>query len=250
MYKKIGKASSVVSDSVFSKESFPKELIKRPESPTANLVHVKQLAKIYEPNNDDAAADQGKDNLPSPTIGKPQKINGAEETKVLSPINVVDPTKAVEPEQKYVIGAPFLKKGHPVYADSEVGPSASEVAAAMIVERRYPLDNVDKESSLLDGWSMDESVEGLRSKLDRWRMELPPLYDRTGAGAGEDFSGSSYKSTSSYRSRKTNTDKDGLFSCFGNIFGYECQCICGKPPGGQKRRLTSPASSPDKSSLL
>lgn len=235
-----------MSDSVFSKESFPKDL-KRPESPTANLVDVKQLAKIYEPNAA-AAADQGNDNLPAPTIGKPQNINDAEETKVVSPINVDDPTKVVAPEQKYVIGAPLIKKGNPVYADSEVGPSPSEVAAA-IAERRYPLDNVDKESSLLDGWSMDESVEGLRSKLDRWRMELPPLYDRTGAGAGEDFSGSSYKS-SSYRSRKTNKDKDGLFSCFGNIFGYECQCICGKPPGGKKRRLTSPASSPDKSSLL
>lgn len=238
---KIGKASSVVSDSIMSKESFPKDLNK-PESPTAKLVDVKQLAKIYDANDAAAAAaDQAKDKLQMATIGKPQKINGVDQTKVIAP---------PPPQQKYVIGAPVIKKGNPVYADSEVGPSPSEVAAAM-AERRYPLDNNDKESSLLDGWSMDESVEGLRSKLDRWRMELPPLYDRTGAGAGEDFSASSYKS-SSYRSRKTNKDKDsGLFSCFGNIFGYECQCICGKPPGGKKRRrLTSPATSPDKSSLL
>ncbi|KAL6548269.1 hypothetical protein OROGR_008690 [Orobanche gracilis] len=99
--------------------------------------------------------DSTKDKVPLATIGKPipKYHNG------------------------YVIGAP-VKKGNSMWSDSEVGPSPSEVAAVM-AERRYPLD----------GWSVDESVEGLRSKLERWRMELPPVYDRG-------LSSSSYKSSS------------------------------------------------------
>lgn len=234
--KKLGKASSVVSDSMVSKETISfskagaaadlkKGASERPDSPTQKVVDVKSLAKIFDANN----VDQTKDKLPVATIGKPQKINGAD--------------NSVPQQQKYVIGTPAIKKGNPAWSDSEVGPSPSEVAAVM-AERRYPLE--DNQSSVLDGWSMDESVEGLRSKLERWRMELPPLYD--GATTTGDAS-STYKS-SGQRSRKNNKDKEsGLFSCFGNIFGYECQCVCGKPPGGKKRRKSSPATSTD-SSLL
>ncbi|KAL8479681.1 hypothetical protein ACS0TY_026558 [Phlomoides rotata] len=122
----------------------------------------------------------------------------------------------------------------------QVGPSPSEVAAAVMAERRYPLE--DNQSSVLDGWSMDESVEGLRSKLERWRMELPPLYDRGG------YSTSSYKS-SSYRTRKNvGNNEVGLFSCFGNFFGYECQCVCGKPPGRKVGgRFNTPSTTPGRS---
>lgn len=137
-----------------------------------------------------------------------------------------------------------VNKGNTAWSDSEVGPSPSEVAAAVMAERRYPLQDDDKESSVLDGWSMDESVEGLRSKLERWRMELPPLYDNAAAG---DFSPSSYMSSTRSKADKP---KDGKFSCFGNIFGIECHCVCGKPPGDKKRQLTSPESSPDKSSIF
>ncbi|GER52220.1 calcium-dependent lipid-binding family protein [Striga asiatica] len=132
------------------------------------------------------------------------------------------------------------KKGNSVWSDSEVGPSPSEVAAAMMMaERKYPLD--DKQSSVLDGWSVDESVEGLRSKLERWRMDLPPLYDRAATGGG--YSTSSYKSSGRH-TRRHSDGSTGLFSCFGNIFGYECQCICGKPPGRRSRsaRFQSPST--------
>ncbi|KAH6816101.1 hypothetical protein C2S51_020921 [Perilla frutescens var. frutescens] len=243
---KKGKASSVVSDSMLSKEStsfskagaaadLKKGAPEKPESPTQKVVDVKSLAKIFDANN----ADPTKDKLPLATIGKPQKINGAGDTSGAA----VLAAKAPVPQQKYVIGGPVMKKGNPAWSDSEVGPSPSEVAAVM-AERRYPLE--DNQSSVLDGWSMDESVEGLRSKLERWRMELPPLYD---GATTADVSSSSYKS-SGQRSRKTNKDKEsGLFSCFGNIFGYECQCVCGKPPGGKKRRKSSPATSTDSSFL-
>ncbi|KAG6393696.1 hypothetical protein SASPL_147941 [Salvia splendens] len=200
-----GKASSVVSYSVKS--------TKKPESLKAINVDVKQLAKMY-----DEAVDQSY-NTTKPDDDSSQAV------------------KDSEPQQEYV------KKGNTAWSDSEVGPSPSEVAAVM-AERRYPLQGDDKESSVLDGWSMDESVEGLRSKLERWRMELPPLYDNAAAG---DFSPSSYMSSTRTKADKA---KDGKFSCFGNIFGYECQCVCGKPPGDKKRQLTSPESSPDKSSIF
>lgn len=227
--KRSGKASSVVSDSVMSKGTsiYPPmpppglefQLSDKPESSPAaeKPVDVKTLAKLY-----DANADQCKDKQPLPAIGKPDQTD-----------------KVAEPEQKYVVGAQAMRKGIPDWCDSEVGPSPSEVAAAM-AERRYPLE--DNQSSMLDGWSMDESVEGLRSKLDRWRMELPPLQ------GGGDFSTttSSYKSSSSsQRTRRTNKEKDdGSFTCFGNIFGMQVQCVCGKPAGaGKKRRPSSSSSS-------
>lgn len=210
-----GKASSVVSYSVTSKENsfFPlpsqkNEASDKQEPPIEKTVDVKTLAKIYEANDN---AVKGKEKL---TIEKEESA----------------------PQQQYVVlGA---RKGELDWSDSEVGPSASQVAAA-IAERRYPLD--DNQSSMLDGWSMDESVEGLRSKLQRWQTELPPLQ------AAGDFSttSSSYKTSSSdQRSRRTNKEKeDGLLTCFGNIFGIECQCVCGKPSGGKKRRQSLAAAS-------
>ncbi|KAL1535297.1 hypothetical protein AAHA92_28096 [Salvia divinorum] len=213
-----GKASSVVSYSVKSTEEA--QHLKKPESPSAIHVDVKQLAKMY-----DEAVDQSKNKQ---TTAEPDGDSS-------------EAIKDSQPQQEYV--SIRGKKGNTAWSDSEVGPSPSEVAAVM-AERRYPLQADDKESSVLDGWSMDESVEGLRSKLERWRMELPPLYDNAGGG---DFSSSSYMSSTRTKADK---DKDGQFSCFGNIFGYECQCVCGKPPGDKKRRLTSPESSPDKSSIF
>lgn len=116
------------------------------------------------------------------------------------------------------------------WAEFDVGPSPSEVAAAVAAEGRYPLD--EGESSVLDGWSIDDqSVEGLRSKLERWRTELPPVYDRGDYG--------SFRSTGHIR---RHTDGGGgLFSCFGNIFGFECSCICGKP--GETGAVAGPSAS-------
>lgn len=134
---------------------------------------------------------------------------------------------------KYMYRAP-PRPQYSFWSESEAGPSPSEVAVGMARERekergRYPFD--DNQSSVLDGWSVDESMEGLRSKLERWRTELPPLYDREGG-----FASSSFRSTSQHIQRKTD-DGSGLFSCFSSIYGYECQCICGKPP--EKRRSLS-----------
>ncbi|GFP83426.1 hypothetical protein PHJA_000486000 [Phtheirospermum japonicum] len=191
-YTKKGKAGSVLSDSIFSKES----------------ASFRKMAAIdLKPTKDTAKTGQG----------------DHEKTVDEKSVTITKDNKPVVP--KY-------KKGNSVWSDSEVGPSPSEVAAAVMAERKYPLD--DNQSSVLDGWSVDESVEGLRSKLERWRMELPPLYDRTG------FSSSSYTKSSAgagrHARRHSDSESSGLFSCFGNIFGYECQCICGKPPKGKRSR--------------
>ncbi|KAL1544921.1 hypothetical protein AAHA92_21710 [Salvia divinorum] len=225
--KKVGKASSVICGAhrprpiptkakASSVVSYSVKSLNKPDSPSPKHVDVRELAKMYD----------AKDVVvPLPTTGKP---NGTISEAVQDP----EP-----PQQMYV----SINKDNTAWSDSEVGPSPSEVAAVM-AERRYPLQD-GRESSVLDGWSMDESVEGLRSKLERWRMELPPLYDNAVTG----YSSSSYKSSTTRF--KADKDKDGLFTCFGNVFGYECQCVCGKPPGDNNRRLTSPESSPDKSSI-
>lgn len=98
---------------------------------------------------------------------------------------------------------------------SDVGPSPSVVAAA-VAKGLYPAD--DAASSILEDWTAD-SVEGLRSKIERWRTELPPIYDR-------DY----HKYTPKTRHSRRHTDGGGgggLFSCFGNAYGCEFSITCG-----------------------
>ncbi|XP_045808191.1 uncharacterized protein LOC123902493 [Trifolium pratense] len=108
--------------------------------------------------------------------------------------------------------------------ESELGPSPSEVAAAMA---RKPV--IDEDTSTVGGWSLDESVEGLESKLDRWRTELPPVIDQ-----GELSSFPTTTSTKTSRHSRRNTDGgsggNGLFSCFSTICGLECSIVCGGDP--------------------
>ena len=123
--------------------------------------------------------------------------------------------------------------GPPVVTESELGPSASEVAAAMA--RKPAVD--EGENSTVGGWSLDESVEGLQSKLERWRTELPPVIDR---GEFSSFPTSSTKTTSRHTRRHTD---NGLFSCFSSICGVECSIVCGGDNKGKKnpRRRTPSA---------
>lgn len=200
------KGSSVLSDSLISKESLKDDIIIDMPIPFkigANN-QIKFLVEKLEQNND----------KPSTYLVEQKPV-----------------TKKNPKNNNKFSFAPPPKAGSVV--DSEIGPSPSEVAA-VISRRRYPLD--DERSSMLDGWSADDSVEGLRAKLERWRSELPPLYDR------DSLSSSSFRSTSQHSRRHTVGGESGLFSCFGNIGGYECQCICGRPPSpdGRSSRCTSP----------
>ncbi|KAF5950696.1 hypothetical protein HYC85_012689 [Camellia sinensis] len=241
---KKGKASSLINGSIVSKDSFkPKAKNEKEKRPSL---------------------DSPKDKVPNEKVSDPittNKQNVDKSPTKNSGLGVGSTTTKEKPISKFEFGGPkgssivngkYIYKGaphkaHSFWSDSEVGPSPSEVAAAVAREReweRYPLD--DNESSVLDGWSIDESVEGLRSKLERWRTELPPLYDRGG------FGGSSYRSTSQHIRRHTDDGSSGLFSCFGNIYGYECQCICGKPPEGKRSlsgRFQSPSASAGRSFL-
>lgn len=242
---KKGKSGSVLSDSIVSKESSsylhrpkPKDYRPKPkdEKPKLKLIELEFGDKEKPINEKKAGTDSpttkvvdeksitikpnknlGHDVSPkerqTPVIGKPMLRNNGG----------FDYGGPKGQNGKFVFGGPL--KAHSVWSDSEVGPSPSEVAAA-IAEKKYPLE--EEKSSVLDGWSIDESVEGLRSKLERWRTELPPLYDRGMAS-------SSYHSTGRHTRRHTDGGS-GLFSCFGNFYGYECQCVCGKP----KRRRVNP----------
>ncbi|GAU23809.1 hypothetical protein TSUD_27180 [Trifolium subterraneum] len=126
--------------------------------------------------------------------------------------------------------------------ESELGPSPSEVAAAMA---RKPV--IDEDTSTVGGWSLDESVEGLESKLDRWRTELPPVIDQ-----GELSSFPTTTSTKTSRHSRRNTDGGsgkGLFSCFSTICGLECSIVCGGDPKdkakAKKNRNRSSSSADD-----
>ncbi|XP_039155883.1 uncharacterized protein LOC120287221 [Eucalyptus grandis] len=130
------------------------------------------------------------------------------------------------------------KPGQLIITESELGPSPSEVAAAVAAKERYKEKEV--ESPVVGGWSLNESVEGLQSKLERWRMELPTLYDRGDysslPSSGSGNNNNIVKSKSSGRRHvRRHTDGGGggsLFSCVGNICGLECTIVCGnnEPP--------------------
>ncbi|GAB4851339.1 hypothetical protein Ancab_030732 [Ancistrocladus abbreviatus] len=120
------------------------------------------------------------------------------------------------PHKGYPISKDFANGS--VWSESEVGPSPSEVAAAIAEDSKYRQVN-DGGSSMLDGkWSPDDGSEGLRTKLDRWRTQLPTLYD--------------YNSMTSTafapRQGRRRAEDGGEFTCFGNIAGYECSMVCGR----------------------
>ncbi|KAJ6744294.1 INGRESSION PROTEIN FIC1 [Salix purpurea] len=107
---------------------------------------------------------------------------------------------------------------------SDVGPSASVVAAAIAKGLIKPPANAGQHdtdgagSSILEDWTENDSAEGLRTKLERWRTELPPIYDND-----------LRKMQSRGRHRKQRRRPEGgrLFSCFGNAFGCEISITCG-----------------------
>ncbi|KAK7290419.1 hypothetical protein RIF29_04831 [Crotalaria pallida] len=130
----------------------------------------------------------------------------------------------------------------PIMTDSELGPSASEVAAAVA---REPVVEGD---STVGGWSLDGSVEELQPKVERWRTDLAPVYD---AGGAEMSSKPAMSSKKERRSRR-HTDgggagNNGLFSCFSVICGVECSIVCG---GDGKKNRRRKAQSVDNSSLV
>ncbi|KAK7299908.1 hypothetical protein RJT34_10737 [Clitoria ternatea] len=125
-----------------------------------------------------------------------------------------------------------------VMTNSELGPSPSEVAAEMA---KYPVID-EGDNYTVGGWNLDESVEGLQTKLERWQTVLQPVSDR-----GE-FSNGSYptpatKSTKSSRHSRRHTDGGaGLFSCFSKICGVEFSIVCGGDKAQNTRRRGTPSN--------
>ncbi|KAL1313170.1 hypothetical protein HN51_039734 [Arachis hypogaea] len=152
-----------------------------------------------------------------------------------------------------------LRKGTPIVnlngsLCSDVGPSPSVVAAA-IAKGLYPMPALpprSAESSAIDGWTGNSNSEvGMRTKIERWRIELTPAYDldhqqsAPPSEVSEEFEVKKYKSskrgvgkTPGRRSsiggnRQQQQQQKGLFSCFGTVFGCEISITCG---GKRKKR--------------
>ncbi|WMV17801.1 hypothetical protein MTR67_011186 [Solanum verrucosum] len=227
MMKKKGKASSVINGAELINEKSKLENKKIKASSVLSDSIVSKGSFIYE-------KPKSKIKLIELEIGpKDEPINGKGPGSDPPTTKAIDEQSVTKPIMK-IYGNEFGGPKGPL-TESEIGPSASVVAAAL-AERGYPLD--DKRSSVLEGWSIDESTEGLKSKLERWRNEIPPIQNR---GTGS----SSYHSTGRH-TRRHSSGGSSLFSCFGNICGYECQCMCGKPKrksvNNKKYRSPSTAS--------
>ncbi|KAL1206155.1 hypothetical protein V5N11_020379 [Cardamine amara subsp. amara] len=146
--------------------------------------------------------------------------------------------------------------GRPVLTESELGPSHSEVAQKIAKERSQANET---ESSILSEWSLDDdsNIEGLRSKLERWRTELPPLYDLGSSHQSSEVVSGAIVPVSVNGGRKSSRKKtpvvkkkhnrrhteggNGLFSCFSNLCGVECTFVCGggSDPDGSKKKSGS-----------
>ncbi|GKV07058.1 hypothetical protein SLEP1_g18865 [Rubroshorea leprosula] len=110
--------------------------------------------------------------------------------------------------------------------NSDVGPSASVVAAAIAKGLlRSPIqdDKPSEAKTLLKEWTKKEKQEDLSMKLERWRPDIPPLPNHQ------------YRSVNLSKRRNSHKKKDnrGLFSCFGTVFGCEISITCG---GASKRK--------------
>ncbi|KAK7355400.1 hypothetical protein VNO80_14655 [Phaseolus coccineus] len=99
----------------------------------------------------------------------------------------------------------------PFMTDSELGPSASEVAVAVA---RLPME--EGENSTVGGWSLDDGEEGMQPKVERWQTES----NATGSGK------------KGKHPRRQMDGSNGLFSCFSVICGVECSIVCGGGGGG------------------
>ena len=132
--------------------------------------------------------------------------------------------------------------------NSDLGPSASVVAAAVAMGL-YPTHQGPPPrpgSSVLEDWTVEESPEdGVMTRIERWRMDLPQEYDQKYERLGK----GKKKETKRQHHRKTKTagevEDDGRFTCFGTALGCEFTIVCGggnNKKGGRKNRRHSKSS--------
>ncbi|KAE8677630.1 Auxin-responsive protein IAA13, putative isoform 1 [Hibiscus syriacus] len=140
---------------------------------------------------------------------------------------VFDKSNGIEMKSSSILNG--SKKRPKIWTDSEIGPSPSEVAAA--VARNMNHNKMGElESSVGEGWSLDGSMEGLDSRLERWRTELPPVYDRSNEMSSllSDEVPTPTSKRSRHSRKRAHKNKKGLFSCFGTICGCEISVTCGR----------------------
>ncbi|CAN1144864.1 hypothetical protein LINPERPRIM_LOCUS16863 [Linum perenne] len=133
--------------------------------------------------------------------------------------------------------------GRPPITDSELGPSASEVAAVTVAKIRqlnYKWEESESESEVMGSWALESSIEGLQSKLERWRTEEPPVYAGSELGSG---GGSSMVSGPGYGYEKGTMVKDGKggedgFTCLTNICGLQFTIVCGGAAAAKRKKKT------------
>ncbi|XP_027935502.1 serine/arginine repetitive matrix protein 1-like [Vigna unguiculata] len=158
--------------------------------------------------------------------------------------------------------------GQMVMTESELGPSPSEVAAA--IARKPIID--EGENEMAGGWSLDGSMEGLQSKMERWRSDLPPVVDQGelsshrssstktsrhsrrhtdgGSTPGGGGGGSGSGGGSGGKGKGKGRSGAGLFSCFSKICGVECYVGCGSDSKGKKGGRRRSSSMEDNTSSL
>ncbi|GAU13544.1 hypothetical protein TSUD_346480 [Trifolium subterraneum] len=171
--------------------------------------------------------------------------------------------------------------------NSDVGPSPSVVAAA-IAKGLYPIPMPappPKKVEIADDWTESHCSEGMNTKIERWRNELTPAYDKheddydeldeeinkklasktpmwTAKTPGRIGKTPGRMGKTPGRTGKTpgrppvNPNQKGkLFSCFGAAFGVEFSISCGggnrkKNGGNSKSGLTASELTYDESSIM
>ncbi|XP_073128368.1 uncharacterized protein [Henckelia pumila] len=142
-------------------------------------------------------------------------------------------------------------------ACSDIGPSASIVAAELAKKLQPPLnpkkvlhkteqDVEETGSSILEDLTMEEAkAKGYRftSRRERWRKEMN---GGEKADTDDDYDRSEVSNSSSRHSRR-NSD-GGLFSCFGNAYGIEFTIVCGASNNASSKKLMDSKSRKKRSS--
>ncbi|KAG2328764.1 hypothetical protein Bca52824_011492 [Brassica carinata] len=163
-------------------------------------------------------------------------------------------TNAYTPKRKNIEYGTPMRSRPVVITESDLGPSASVVAAQITKEKA--LTGKDAESTVISVG--ERSIEGLRSKLERWQANLPVVLDvGSSYQPSSDYKTSSnFKPKSSYKPNETvqrnqqlivaplpkqvgrnkKGGDNGLFSCFGNICGIECSIVCGGQKESKKKK--------------
>ncbi|KNA07808.1 hypothetical protein SOVF_168530 [Spinacia oleracea] len=142
--------------------------------------------------------------------------------------------------------------------NSDVGPSASVVAAAVARGLYTPnttkargrgnggkaiINNDDEGDSILQ-WADEPSEDGIVTKIERWKMEMQKPNHGGGKGGGGQVAageGTRHKHKNPHphlhpQHRRSKTDAGGrLFRCFGKAYGFEFTIVCGSNHANDKQ---------------